>query len=235
MRPRDYWRETRDLTTSFFFVSPLLAFYEVGILVSAADVRNGADLLLRNLFGVFGEKGLLAFTMLLFLLSVLAGIEVLRRNRPVLAFFPVALLESLVYAVVFAPLVLFVQYHVVPALAVPSEPDGGIFLSLVLSAGAGVYEELVFRLLLAGALFRLFEGPARLRRGVAGVLAVLLASLLFSAFHHVGTFGEPFEIHAFFFRLLAGILLSAIFLVRGLAVAVYTHALYDMLLFLQTS
>jgi hypothetical protein len=65
------------------------------------------------------------------------------------------------------------------------------------------------------------------------VLAVVVASLLFSGFHHVGAYGEPFETHAFLFRFFAGLLLSVIFLTRGLAVAVYTHTLYDILVFLQ--
>jgi membrane protease YdiL (CAAX protease family) len=144
-----------------------------------------------------------------------------------------AAFEAALYALFFAPAVLFLQYRILPALQAGGAPADGLFLQLVLSAGAGVYEELLFRLLLTGALFWTFDRALRLRRAVAGILAVLLSAILFSLFHHVGVFGEPFETHVFLFRLWAGLLLSAIFLLRGLAIAVYTHALYDILLFLQ--
>jgi len=49
----------------------------------------------------------------------------------------------------------------------------------------------------------------------------------------VGAYGEPFEMHAFLFRTIAGVLLAGIYVGRGFAVAVYTHFLYDMLVYLQ--
>ena len=55
-----------------------------------------------------------------------------------------------------------------------------------------------------------------------------MVALLFSLAHYVGPGGDTFAIHSFLFRFLAGALFGIIFLGRGLAVAVYTHAIYDI-------
>jgi len=232
--PAEYHRRTRDLTTAFFFVAPLLAFYEIGIVSLGADVRNGADVLLRSLFGTVGDTGVLLFNATLLVLSVIAGVVVVRRDRPVLVLIAPVVAEAAVYAVFFAPVVLLVESRVLPYLAVEQAPPGGGLLGkLVLAAGAGVYEELLFRMILAGSLFYLCDRVARIRRVPSFVASILLSALLFAGFHHVGVYGERFAVDVFLFRTLAGILLSAIFLTRGLAVAVYTHAFYDVLVFVQ--
>ena len=47
--------------------------------------------------------------------------------------------------------------------------------------------------------------------------------------HYTGAIGDSFSVHSFLFRFVAGIILSAIFIFRGLGIAVYTHATYDVL------
>ena len=53
------------------------------------------------------------------------------------------------------------------------------------------------------------------------------AAALFSAAHHV-VGAEPWHIGAFVYRFLCGLIFATLFQVRGFAVAVYTHALYDV-------
>jgi membrane protease YdiL (CAAX protease family) len=98
---------------------------------------------------------------------------------------------------------------------------------LTLSLGAGLYEELLFRVVLVALIangFRLLGAG----RGTAGVIATILGALLFSAFHHIGAFGEPFRLEAFVFRTIAGIAFSALYLTRGFGITAWTHALYDV-------
>ena len=64
----------------------------------------------------------------------------------------------------------------------------------------------------------------------AGVAATLLGALVFSAFHYVGPYGDPLELGSFTFRAVAGILFSAMYLLRGLGITAWTHALYDVFL-----
>jgi hypothetical protein len=103
----------------------------------------------------------------------------------------------------------------------------GPLTSFVMSVGAGVHEELVFRLgLFAGgaALLRLVG----LRLTIALVASCLISSAVFSAVHHIGPQGDPFTLQVFVYRALAGVMFAVIFYFRSLAHAVYTHALYDV-------
>ena len=104
----------------------------------------------------------------------------------------------------------------------------GLFAQLSLSLGAGLYEELVFRVILVGGLFWLLNRLGAERRA-AYVVAALVGALLFSAVHYVGVFGDPFEVGSFLFRFLFGLAMNVLFLVRGFGVAAWTHALYDVM------
>src|SRR5262249_48454098 len=137
------------------------------------------------------------------------------------------LLESIVYALTLGSLIVFVMYRVFGlrplAIGDASDPTAKI----VMAFGAGVHEEIVFRLgaLAGGAAILRVLG---LRHTVAVVLAFIVSSAVFSAAHHIGPMGEPFTVDAFVYRTIAGGIFGAIFYFRSLAHAVYTHALYDV-------
>jgi membrane protease YdiL (CAAX protease family) len=100
---------------------------------------------------------------------------------------------------------------------------------LILSLGAGIYEEILFRGLVLGGLrfgLGLFSGVSAAVREVA---AAVVASTLFSAYHYLGPFGDPFTIASFTFRLFFGVVFSGLLVARGFGVTVLTHALYDVL------
>ena len=59
--------------------------------------------------------------------------------------------------------------------------------------------------------------------------AAVASSLLFSAVHYVGPYADAWTPFSFAFRFLAGMVFAALYAVRSFAVAVYTHALYDVL------
>jgi membrane protease YdiL (CAAX protease family) len=98
--------------------------------------------------------------------------------------------------------------------------------------GAGIYEELLFRVLLVGGLAVFARRVLGWRPMPAGVLAALVGAMIFSAFHYIGPYGDPFSLPTFVFRLIAGLLFSAMYLVRGFGITAWTHALYDVFLIL---
>jgi membrane protease YdiL (CAAX protease family) len=104
----------------------------------------------------------------------------------------------------------------------------GFFSRLIGFCGAGLYEEVLFRLLLLPALAWCF---ARLGMSVprAAVGGLVVSSLLFSAAHYVGPLGDTFEPYSFTFRTIAGLFFAGLFLWRGFGIAAGTHAAYDML------
>ena len=67
-----------------------------------------------------------------------------------------------------------------------------------------------------------------LGRWVAITVALLVSSVLFSAMHHIPPYGDPPQLGVFMFRVLAGCFFGLIYWLRGFAIAVYTHALYDI-------
>jgi membrane protease YdiL (CAAX protease family) len=99
---------------------------------------------------------------------------------------------------------------------------------VVTFVGAGIYEEVLFRLVLfyiLGWLFWLLG----LTPLVSAVLVALVSAFLFSAAHHIGPYGQPFNTYVFLFRVLAGLYFGLLYLLRGFGIAVGTHAFYDVL------
>lgn len=109
---------------------------------------------------------------------------------------------------------------------------------LALAAGAGVYEELLFRGLALGGgalllqfLFRKVAGDVTANR-LSFLLALLLSSAAFALAHGLYGHAEAFQSDVLGFRMLAGLAFGLLFTTRGLAVAVYAHFAYDALYFL---
>jgi Type II CAAX prenyl endopeptidase Rce1-like len=117
------------------------------------------------------------------------------------------------------------------------------FVGVVMSLGAGFYEELAFRVLLFGlgakVLVRLFAHQAygvvgiepkrlSLRGALVALVWALVTASIFSGVHYVGALGDSFGLESFVFRLVLGLVLTLIFVLRGFAAAVWAHSLYDI-------
>lgn len=212
-------------------VFPLLCIYQVGVLFTL-PMLNGADFVTTFLFQTLGltTRGYLVFVAAVAVLFA-AAVALLRRKqtfngRVVL---PV-LLESSIYALTMGSLIVLLMTRV---LGIPPQLSGaiesqGIVGRIVMSIGAGVYEETVFRLGLMGALAAVLRGVFGLRRWFALAAALAVSSIAFSAMHHLPPYGDPVSLGVFTFRALAGVFFGALFWFRGFAVAVYTHTLYDI-------
>lgn len=226
-KPSQPARKNNHLT-SILLVLPLLLFYEVGVLF--ADVMNGADFITGALLRLVGLKGYIAIQVGLLVVAVAIALHLRRSQKFDMRQFVPVLLESGVYALTMGTLILFVMTDLLgidPRLAAGSG-SVGIFDKLVLSVGAGVYEELVFRLILLGGLHQIGVRALKLRSWVSIILAFAISSVLFSLAHHVGPMGEPFRAGVFMYRFMAGLFFAALFQFRGFPIAVWTHALYDI-------
>lgn len=100
---------------------------------------------------------------------------------------------------------------------------------LILNLGAGIYEEFVFRFFLLSAIFLILKRVIR-NKLIIYSGAILLSSALFSFFHYLQLFNEPFQVSSFLFRFIAGGVFSIIFIFRGYGIAAYSHSLYNILL-----
>ena len=152
-----------------------------------------------------------------------------RPEDPVTAWFGTAF-ESALFAVVlwqfsrnFGPIIdgLGIQLQI----TVRTAPAAQILTFI----GAGIYEEVLFRL---RAIRRAGAAPAggvRIPWPVAVLLAARAAAAAFAAAHHVGPYGEPVRADYFVFRTAAGLYFTVLFVARGFGVAVGAHAGYDVL------
>jgi hypothetical protein len=239
-RLESYWSAARTPLHSLLFLLPMVAFYEAGIVWVQRDhlvrVRNGGDVMLRRLVALVGRPGVAASALLL--VAVLLLWQALSRRpwRVRLRVLPAMLAES---AGLGAVLYLFALVYGGRLLGAPPAPsdrlDLPIAAHLVLCFGNGVYEELVFRLLLVAVLMVLFNKGMGLERTRAVLWAVGLSALAFAVAHYVGPLGDAFAWHSFAFRFVAGVFFSFVLAFRGFGIAAGTHALYDVAVVLTQS
>jgi len=240
-----YWSASRAPRHSLLFALPLLVLYEVlAFALSGSElgeVRNGADVLLKSVFIALGGRyGVTAFSLVL---TGIGGFLVWRDHRagrPIRpGLFPVMFAESVAYALllggVVSALTSLLLRGRLALIAAPAAAGGdsvafALPTQLMISLGAGIYEELLFRVILVSALAAAARGLLGLRPLPAGVFAALLGALIFSLFHYIGPYGDTFTLSSFTFRAIAGLVFSTLYLVRGLGITAWSHALYDVFL-----
>jgi hypothetical protein len=137
--------------------------------------------------------------------------------------------ESVVYALAFGLVVGTLTGVLLRGLALG--PAGlGLATQLMISLGAGIYEELLFRVLLVGMLAWVGRHVFGWSPRGAGIFATLAGALVFSAFHYIGPYGDRLDLASFTFRAIAGVLFSGLYLLRGFGITAWTHAIYDVML-----
>ena len=236
----NYWSATRAPRYSIVFAVPLLVTYEVLAWAMGrsgmSQVRNGADVLLKNMFIALGGRyGLTAFAAVLLVVGLfMVGRDVRKNGRPVARNFAGMTVESVVYAmllgVVASALTSMLLTGRLMMVQGPPSEQFSTPVQLMVSLGAGLYEELVFRVLLVSGLAALGARVFGLKTVSAGSMAAVLGALIFSAFHYIGPYGDPFQMGSFTFRAIAGLLFSGLYLTRGFGITAWSHALYDVFL-----
>ena len=230
---------TRQVWVSLMFIIPIMGIYEVAIVLSQAGQNNAVNSALKVPFMLLGQllgrQWIQWFNAFLILLFFWVGcLHEDRGGHVNVKLFVFMALESVLWGVLLSGATLLPLKTVLPnSLAAPIRSRE--FVGITLSVGAGMYEEILFRHLLAGQLCSYLTGSRGWRgpmEAFAVVLSLVLSSGLFSAMHYVGPLGDVFTMTSFLFRFGAGIALGIIYFTRGLGIAVYAHATYDVLLVL---
>lgn len=233
--PRGYFDQSRDLLNSLVLVLPLLLVYQAGLFLTHGESLNGADFITVVIMRHWGSTGLLVFNGVLIVAGIIGVVLLQRRRRFDWRIAGPIAVESTVYAlllgVVIAQVLSRLGVHP-PAMAVDTwtplasgAGEAGVLARVCMALGAGVNEELVFRLGMVPAIAALAAYAVPKRHAL--VVAVVVSSALFSLAHYLGP--EPFAVYTFLYRFLAGAIFCVLFALRGFAVAVYTHAIYDVL------
>ncbi len=207
---------------------PIFVAYHLGVVW--LPVRNGADWLTLRLIDLADHDLFLYGLLTLTIGACYAGVlwvagrgQALRTSA-----FVWLMLEAISYAIAMR----MVAGYVVGKMAMSTATfDLSAGSGFILSLGAGFYEEVAFRVGLFGLGYRaitvLFPLNA-FQRGVTALGWAVVAAMLFSLWHYVGPFGEPLQLQSFVFRWVCGLVFTLIYVLRGFAPAVWTHALYDV-------
>jgi len=242
-RPDDYWTISRRPLAALLFLAPLLLLYELGIYAlgggSDPSLRNGADYWLRGTFLAAGLR--FPWILPVAVAGILGGWH-LQAKHPWRCHVDTLVgmsAESLLAALTLVVLgqLLHLAFDQAVLSIVPEACRRAVgFL------GAGIYEEVLFRLTLLPIGLLLCELLVPRRLAVPVVLA--LTSLVFGLAHYlppgeslgsgivsaaVEVYAQPSLWFSFCFRCTAGALFGMLFLLRGFGVTVGCHAIYDLI------
>jgi hypothetical protein len=227
--PCGYLAKSQLPLTALLFVLPLLILHEVGVRwfatlsPRAVEYRITAFTLLNRFFHSFGASG--RYLPAMAVVAVLLSWHIARRDRWVfnIPLLPLMVLESFAWAI---PLL---GVHFLFSRQAPFFPLVGEWkLMASLYLGAGVYEEMVFRLAAFSILSFLLADLAKIPPKVATPLIVVIGASLFSGYHMLGASAIPWQ--SFIFIGLRGVYYGIIFIERGFGLSAGVHTAYDLIL-----
>jgi hypothetical protein len=220
-------RSARPLT-SLVFLLPFIVIYELGTRLLSDPVKGTQHIvaftMMQQFFALFGAYGRHLPAMAV--VAILLAWHIARRDAWSVSL--PTLLTMIIESVALAwPLILFgvLLTRFLP-LAATTAPGPG--QAVVLSLGAGVYEELVFRLILCTTLAMVLKNALKMDPRLSMLLLVFLSATLFSAYHYLGN--EAFHWRIFVFRMAAGVYFAGLFVSRGFGITAGSHMAYDILI-----
>lgn len=240
-REPGYWRLSMAPLHILAFLLPLIVVYEIGSILylqnSTGDMRTvSAWRMLSRFFDVFGASSfhLPAITLVVVLLLW----HVLNRD-------PWRIRPGVLIGMALESCVLMIPLLVLGLILDSKDRSDGLIAlqqsqidirafswqeRLTLSIGAGLYEELVFRLVLITAVHTVLCDFMKVARTTSAVVACVVSALAFAFYHDVSLTGlrSGTNISSAIFLTAAGLYFGGLFLVRGFGIVVATHALYDI-------
>ncbi len=248
-----YLQESAAPLTGFLFALPLFIVYHAGLwwLHTFAGLRwaNAVDIVLANWLGLLGMAGpLLSLILVVVVFLAMHAMTGRSWRRPGAATWLLMVVESLILAlpvfllsrlvmniIDYLPLAASAEYggESLPAapIALPWQAN------MILSCGAGVYEEFFFRVLVMGLLVLVLRKVFRVRSGWRYVIAAVLQAALFAASHHLPGGQEEITAYAqlrgylpaILFRTAAGLYFAFVYVERGFGISAGAHAGYDLM------
>ncbi len=208
----------------------MLLFYEIALVwTPGVEVlyRNAPEAWFRGLLHFFGLSH--SHVSFFWLTLGLVALPLLYRKGVQLSMKTLVwlMVEALVWGALSG---LVIQFVLRSLLLAQGRITGHLLSDLALAVGAGLFEELFFRVLLTSLLIAGFAQVFRWRLG-AILLAITVASFLFSLAHYTGA-GDAFSFYSFTYRFLGGFWFTALYAGRGFAVTALAHAFYDILIIL---
>ncbi len=218
-----------DAWTDLGLTLPIFVAYHLCVIF--LSVRNAADPLTTKLRELANDSIASYLGLTLLIGAAFVGILVaLGRGRALSGKrFAVVAIEGCLYATILRVVATYAMRALPLAAVEGTDETSQAFIGMVMSMGAGFYEEIAFRVLLFGSgawiISQLMED------GSAAFMKIVWAAVtgaIFSAWHYMGPYGDTFEPRSFAYRAICGFVLALVYAVRGFAPAVWAHVLYDV-------
>ena len=225
-----YWNVTKNIYYSLLFILPMLFLYEsmcwIQYFGQSAEIRNGADVLIRQI--IFGMENGSEIVYGLLLMIVFFGVmflnrRVVKNGKLKFTFLLLMIVESLVWCTCFVIIMSVSEQLLLSIMERNIIPE-----QFYLAIGAGIWEELLFRVGVIGLALSFLTKIVGYSGIYSVIIAVIFSAIIFSLFHYLGPFGDNFSYKSFYLRTLAGIFLGSLYMFRGFGITVYTHIFYDM-------
>jgi hypothetical protein len=233
-----YFKKTRSHFFGLLAIFLLLVIYEFSSAQIYADqqvqIRNSAEVLIQRFLWFMGIRSNL-FLWAIYILAVVWAFWLAKKQNLLdfkFVYFPYSIFESTLYALSLGMIAgkLTERTNSITMAAPQNQaPTADLGAKATSALGAGIYEELLFRLILISLFLLIFEKLIGGKKSVHTVIAVFLSAVLFSGFHYLGG-REAMTMDSFAYRFYAGVILGVLFIGRGIGVASYTHAIYNLLL-----
>lgn len=217
--------------TDIALTLPIFVSYHLGVVF--LPVRNAADVVTQELVALAHYNRLSYAALTLAIGAVFAAVVWLSGRGQALRWqnFAWLAIEGVLYAVAMRLVSTAVTGELFLAAA-PLQAFEERFTGLVMSLGAGLYEETAFRVLLFGLGLRclrvLLAPTTRFEKIRLALTWALACALIFSSWHHLGAFADEFDAQVFVFRAVCGLVFTLIYVTRGFAPVVWTHVTYDL-------
>ena len=227
-----YFTYSKNIVSSLVFIFPFLIVYETICFLyfrsSSFQIRNSADVLLKQFFDIFGVYSnhyyaLTLLAIIIFIFFINKGVKFI--NIVDFKYLFLMFSEGILYG-----FLLFVMLNNLTYF------DSNIFiyqnnllLNLYLSIGAGIWEEILFRLFLFTGIMKISKLWFKLDF-YSLFFSVILSSFVFSSFHYIGANSDVFHIYSFIIRFLGGVFLSLLYFYRGFGITAMCHISYDFIL-----
>ncbi len=253
--PAGYLQRAQLPLASLVALLPLIILYEIGTRYFAFDPSHQVEqriiafTLLQRFFALFGATG--QYLPAMAVVGILLTWHI-ARNDP-WTVHPSTILGMILEGAAWGvPLLAigtliahYLAHHHLPLSAYPvvssvfPHPDRHLHALaagsaptalLVLSIGAGIYEELVFRLIGLTLLHVIFVDLLRFEKLWAYLYMVVISAVAFSLYHYLGA--ESFTWRSFAFRTIAGVYFAILFLTRGFGITALSHSSYDVIIVL---
>ena len=235
-----YWNEARQPLQILAFLLPLVVAYELGLaLLLRSDqgvLTNKAHETLLVFFdrlGVPAAGGLYLGGVVI--VVVMLVWHLLTRDRWRIEPSTVGLMA--IEAVVLT-LPLLVLGQVISQTALAQSTGTGalgdqlaslsVSSKMAISVGAGLYEELLFRMVLIAVIHTLLVDAAKLSHAAGATVAVVVSAAAFTVYHPVRDAAGTVSVRKIAFFFLAGLYFGGIYVLRGFGIVVAVHALYDI-------